>query len=420
MNHEQIIALSIFLITIIAIITEKFDNTVVALLGACFMIIFKAIPLNLVMSYVSFNTLAVLIGMMLLVAVLKETGIFEFIAILTAKLCKGNSFKILISLAILTAFFSAILDNVTTVLLMGPITFLITKKLKINPIPFVIVEIFASNIGGTTTLIGDPPNIMIGSAANLNFSDFIKNLMPVTAIILIITTLIIYILHKKHLLVDEESKINLLKLNPYSYLTDKKLLIKGLLIMIFVLLGFIFGDKFGLSAGVVAITGATVYLLLSKKPINKFVNQVEWSAILFFTGLFILVGGLESTGVIKILAQLILKYGGTSTVVLTIVLLWLSAIVSSFLDNIPFVATLIPIVLTFKQQGIDVTPLWWAISLGACLGGNGTLIGASANVVLSKVSEKNGYKISFMEYFKFGFPLMILSIIISTIYLLIK
>ena len=381
------------------------------------MVIFKVIPLDSVMSYVSFNTLAVLIGMMLFVAVLSETGFFEYIAIFTAKFCKGSVLKIIFSLAILTAIFSGILDNVTTVLLMGPVTFLITKKLKINPIPFVIMEIFASNIGGTSTLIGDPPNIMIGSAANLSFMDFIVHLLPITIVILLVTITIIYFIYRKNLIVKNEDKLEILKLNPKDSLKDKKLLYTGLIILFFVLIGFIFGDKLGLSAGVVAITGAAVYLLLTRKPIVNYINQVEWSSILFFTGLFILVGGLESAGIIKMLANLILKYDHNNTILLMLILLWLSAIVSSFLDNIPFVATLIPLVMTLKGQGVDVTMLWWAISLGACLGGNGTLIGASANVVLSKVSERNGYKITFGQYLKIGFPLMLLSILISTGYL---
>lgn len=419
MNHMQIIAITIFLITIFAIISERFDNTVLALLGAVAMVIFKVIPLDSVMSYVSFNTLAVLIGMMLFVAILGETGFFEYIAIFTAKFCKGNVLKIIFSLAILTAIFSGILDNVTTVLLMGPVTFLITKKLKINPIPFVIMEIFASNIGGTSTLIGDPPNIMIGSAANLSFMDFIVHLLPITIVILLVTTTIIYFVYRKNLVIKNEDKLEIMKLNPKDSLKDKKLLYTGLIILFFVLLGFIFGDKLGLSAGVVAMTGAMVYLLVTRKPIGNYIIQVEWSSILFFTGLFILVGGLESAGIIKILANLILKYDHNNIILLMIILLWISAIVSSFLDNIPFVATLIPLVMTLKGQGVDVSMLWWAISLGACLGGNGTLIGASANVVLSKISERNGYKITFGQYLKIGFPLMLLSILMSTGYLFI-
>lgn len=419
MDTKQIIAIIIFLVILAGIIIEMFDITVLALTGAVAMVAFKIIPLSKVMGYVDFDTIAVLIGMMLTVAVFKQTGFFEYIAMFTAKICKGKSFNILLALGILTAIFSAVLDNVTTVLLMGPVTFLITKMLKINPIPFVITEIFASNIGGTSTLIGDPPNIMIGSAAGLNFTDFIVRLFPITSVILIISILIIYVLNRKKMRVSEEDRQVILALNPKDEIKDKGLLIKGLIVIAFVLLGFIFSDFLGLNAGAVAMIGACVLLLISKSSISDIINDVEWGSILFFIGLFIMVGGLVETGVINMLAELIIKYGKSDPIVLILIMLWGSALVSAFLDNIPFVATLIPLVLVMKHQGVDVLPLWWAISLGACLGGNGTLIGASANVVLSGISNKNGYKITFVDYFKIGFPLMILSIIISTIYLLI-
>ena len=419
MNTQQIISIIIFLIILACIISEKIDITVLALTGAVAMVALKIIPLDKVMGYVDFDTISVLIGMMIIVSIFKRTGFFEYVAIFTAKICKGNPLKILFAIGIITAIFSAILDNVTTVLLMGPVTFLITSLLEINPIPFVITEIFASNIGGTSTLIGDPPNIMIGSAAGLNFSDFVTHLLPVTIVILFVSITILYILNRKHLIVKEENKIAISKLNPNEKITDKPLLIKGFIIIFFVLLGFIFSTQIGLNAGAIAMIGAVIFLLISKSSFEDVVYDVEWRSILFFIGLFIMVGGLVQTGVITMLAKLIINFGKGSPILLMIAMLWISAIVSSFLDNIPFVATLIPLVLVMKNSGIDVTPLWWAISLGACLGGNGSLIGASANVVLSGISEKHGYKLTFMSYIKVGFPLMILSIIIATAYLLI-
>ena len=316
MDQQQILALIIFGITIIAIILDVFDTTVLALLGAAAMIFFKVIPIDNVMGYVSFNTLEVLVGMMLIVAVLKETGIFEFMATFTAKACKGNTFKILICLGIITAIFSAILDNVTTVLLMGPVTFYVTKKLKVNPIPFIMIEIFSSNIGGTATLIGDPPNIMIGSASGLDFLSF-----------------------KKKLNVKEEDVQEIMKLNPKEFITDKPLLIKGLIILIIVILGFIFEKQLGIESGIIAIIGACILLIVSKKKMSKVINDVEWTTILFFFGLFILVGGLEETGIIKMLANFVLTYGHGNIILIMLMLLWISAIVSAFLDNIPFVAT---------------------------------------------------------------------------------
>lgn len=420
MDQQQILALIIFGITIIAIILDVFDTTVLALLGAAAMIFFKVIPIDNVMGYVSFNTLEVLVGMMLIVAVLKETGIFEFMATFTAKACKGNTFKILICLGIITAIFSAILDNVTTVLLMGPVTFYVTKKLKVNPIPFIMIEIFSSNIGGTATLIGDPPNIMIGSASGLDFLSYIQNQLPIVVIILIVTMLLIYLNYKKKLNVKEEDVQEIMKLNPKEFITDKPLLIKGLIILIIVILGFIFEKQLGIESGIIAIIGACILLIVSKKKMSKVINDVEWTTILFFFGLFILVGGLEETGIIKMLANFVLTYGHGNIILIMLMLLWISAIVSAFLDNIPFVATIIPLIITLGDSGINTIPLWWAVSLGACLGGNGSIIGASANVILSKISEKNGYKISFLQYLKIGFPLMIISIVLSTAYLMVK
>lgn len=419
MNTEQIIAVAIFLLILAGIISEKFDITVLALTGAAAMVAFKIIPLNKVMSYVDFDTIAVLLGMMIIVAIFRKTGFFEYIAIYTAKICKGDSLKILFALGFITALFSAILDNVTTVLLMGPITFYITRMLKVNPIPFVITEIFSSNIGGTSTLIGDPPNIMIGSAAGLNFAEFLIHQFPVAIIILIFTIIILYFLNKKHLFVEEDHKIAITKLNPNEKITNKKLLIKGFIVIFFVLLGFIFSDQIGLNAGAVAMIGAAIFLLISKTPLETVINDVEWTSILFFMGLFIMVGGLVQTGVITMIANIIIRFGKSDPILLMLIMLWGSAIISSFLDNIPFVATLIPLILVMGKSGIDITPLWWAISLGACLGGNGSLIGASANVVLSGISEREGYKITFVDYLKIGFPLMIFSIIICTGYMLI-
>ncbi|MGL5648110.1 MAG: SLC13 family permease [Clostridium sp.] len=418
MNVQQILASGIFIVILLGIITEKFDLTVLSLTGAILMVAVGIIPLSKVMGYVDFNTIAVLFGMMAIVAVFKRTGFFEYIAMFTAKICRGNSLKIIFTLGILAAFFSGVLDNVTTVLLMGPVTILITRLLKVNPIPFMIVEIFAANIGGTGTLIGDPPNIMIGSAAHLSFVDFLVKLFPITIVILILTIGIIYYIYRKELLVNYEEKVIISKLNPRKEIKNKKLLIQTLVVILIVLIAFIISNKIGMSVGEIAIIGACVLLLISKINFEDIVKDIEWGSILFFIGLFIMVGGLVQVGIINMLAHVIIHYGKTSPVLLMLIMLWGSAIISTFLNNIPFVATLIPLVLVMQKNGVDVSMLWWAISLGSCLGGNGSLIGASANVVLANVSEKNGYKIKFGEYFKIGFPLMILSIIISSIYLL--
>ncbi|MGO5359226.1 SLC13 family permease [Anaerofustis sp. LCP19S3_F7] len=421
MTTEQIISIVIFLITMTAIMTERIHRTVAAITGAILLIVTHILTIETSISYVDINTVGVLVGMMLFVAVVKNSGIFEYIAIKSAKIAKGKPVNIMIIFILITAILSAFLDNVTTVLLIGPMTIAITRILNINPIPFLITQIMASNIGGTATLIGDPPNIMIGSAANLGFTDFILNTgLPV--IFIIITAIIYFLLiYKKQLIVDEENISKVMEMDENKAIKDKSLMIKSIVLIVLVVIGFIFHSQLQMESCVIALLAAIIMLLIGKQDAEEIILGVEWSTILFFIGLFIVVGGLEETGVIDKLANLLVSATSGNMVLTMIIILWASAIISSFLDNIPFVATLIPLILTMQQTGnIDVTPLWWALSLGACLGGNGTLIGASANVVLSSISNKNGYPITFKHYMKIGFPLMTISIIISSIYLLIR
>lgn len=419
-SFEQIIAVFIFFLVMIAIITEKINRSLAAIGGGLLMIIFNILPLEIGISHIDFNTIGILIGMMLIVAVVKNSGLFEFIAIWTAKKAKGDPWRIMVAFIIITALLSAVLDNVTTVLLIGPMTIVITQILRLNPVPFLITQIIASNIGGTSTLIGDPPNIMIGSAANLSFLDFVTNLGPIIAIILVVMIICFRFIFKNALVTDNSAKENILHLDESKSIQDKPLLVKSIIVIIFVLFGFMFHNIIHIDSCVVALTGATVLLLIGKQDVEEIMSSIEWSTITFFIGLFVIVGGLQEVGIINNIATLLINATEGHMIFTMLIILWLSAIISSFLDNIPFVATLIPLILTMQTQGIDVMPLWWATSLGACLGGNGTLIGASANVVLASVGQKHGYPITFKEYFKVGFPLMILSIIIATGYMLIK
>lgn len=372
MNLQQMIAVGVFLLVMAAIISEKVHRSVAALAGAVVLLLTHVLTIETAADYVDLNTIGVLVGMMLFVAVVKSSGLFEYIAIWSAKLTRGQPMAILAVFAVITAVLSAFLDNVTTVLLIGPMTIAITQILEVNPVPFLLSQIMASNIGGIATLIGDPPNIMIGSAAGLSFADFIVNTGPVVLIILA------------------------------------------------VVVGFIFHAQLGIESATVALTATGVMLLIGGQDAEDVILGVEWSTILFFIGLFVVVGGLNSTGVIAMLANGMLELVGDNEVLAIVLVLWASALISAFLDNIPFVATLIPMIQTMQQGGMDVLPLWWALSLGACLGGNGSLIGASANVVLAGVSAKNGYPITFMSYLKKGFPLMLLSVAICTVYLLIR
>lgn len=419
MDINQIIAICIFSLVMLAIISEKINRAVAAMTGALLMVIFNIVSFEHGLSHIDFNTIGVLIGMMLFVSVVKNSGLFEYVAILSAKKSKGDPWKIMLCFIILTAILSAVLDNVTTVLLIGPMTIVITQILKINPVPFLITQILASNIGGTATLIGDPPNIMIGSAANLSFIDFVINLGPVVIIILFFTIICFRFMFKKHLYVDDKYKEEILKLDESKAIKDKPLLIKSIIMIILILLGFVLHNIIHIESSVIALTGATVMMFIGKQDVDEILSSIEWSTIAFFGGLFVIVGGLVEVGIIDFIASYLIDATSGNLTLTMLVILWLSAIISSFLDNIPFVATLIPLILTMQAQGVDVTPIWWATSLGACLGGNGTLIGASANIVLSNVGDKNGYPISFKSYFKIGFPLMLLSIVISTFYLLI-
>ena len=420
MNTEAVISVLVFLFVMAAIISEKMHRAVAAMAGAVILLLFHVLSVDEATTYVDINTIGVLVGMMLFVAVVKNSGLFEYVAIKAAKLTKGRPMAILVVFAIITAVLSAFLDNVTTVLLIGPMTIAITQMLEVNPIPYLLSQIMASNIGGTATLIGDPPNIMIGSAAGLSFMDFVVNTGSVIVIILAVTVLIYYFMYRGQISVIEENMHKVMELDENRSIKDKPLLIKSVIMTVVVVIGFVFHSQLQVESATVALFAAGFMLVFGKQDAEEIILGVEWSTILFFIGLFVVVGGMQKSGVITSLAELMMEFIGNNEALGIVIILWVSAIISSFLDNIPFVATLIPLILTMESGGVDVTPLWWALSLGACLGGNGTLVGASANVVLAGVSAKNGYPITFMQYTKTGFPLMLISILISTVYLLLR
>lgn len=422
MDTQQIISIIIFAVTMIAIMSEKVHRALAAVAGATLLLIFGILDVESLASYIDYNTVGILIGMMLFVSVVKISGLFEYIAIKAAKLSKGKPWVIMILFFVITAVLSAFLDNVTTVLLVGPMTIAVTSILGINPLPYLITQILASNIGGTATLIGDPPNIMIGSAAELSFNDFIVNTGIPAVIIAFFTIFSFYFIYGRKLKVMPEKMQAVMELDENKAIKDKVLLIESVIIMAFVVLAFIFHDALGIQSATIAIAAAAVILLLNRSKVDpeEIISTIEWPTIVFFVGLFGVVGGLQQTGVIDMMAQFLLEVTKGNDTLMLLLILWVSAILSSFLDNIPFVATLIPLIITMGNSGMDVAPLWWALSLGACLGGNGTLVGASANVVLSGISKREGHEITFGNYLKIGFPLMLMSIVISTIYLLIK
>lgn len=416
----KIVAVAVFLIVILLIITERVHRTAAAMAGAMVLILTGVMSADKALSYIDFNTIGVLVGMMIFVAIVRRSGMFEYIAVRAAKAVHGDPWKIMVAFTLITAVLSAILDNVTTVLLVGPMSIAIARMLKINPVPFLMGQILASNVGGTATLIGDPPNIMIGSAAHLSFMDFLDNTGFAVLFILVVLILLMKIVYEKKIELGTVDTGAIEKLDPSKSITNRALMKKGIIVLICVIVGFMFHDKLGIESSVIALTAAAVMLIIGREDVNEAIQDVEWTTILFFMSLFVVVGGLTETGIIKELASKIIDATNGHPMVTMLVLLWASALLSSILDNIPFVATLIPLILAMQADGIDVTSFWWAISLGACLGGNGTMIGASANVVLSDISTKHGYPITFKSYLKVGMPFMLLSIVISTVFLVVK
>lgn len=416
----KIVAVAVFLIVILLIITERVHRTAAAMAGAMVLILTGVMSADKALSYIDFNTIGVLVGMMIFVAIVRRSGMFEYIAVRAAKAVHGDPWKIMVAFTLITAVLSANLDNVTTVLLVGPMSIAIARMLKIDPVPFLMGQILASNVGGTATLIGDPPNIMIGSAAHLSFMDFLENTGFAVLFILVVLILLMKIVYEKKIELGTVDTGAIEKLDPSKSITNRALMKKGIIVLICVIVGFMFHDKLGIESSVIALTAAAVMLIIGREDVNEAIQDVEWTTILFFMSLFVVVGGLTETGIIKELASKIIDATNGHPMVTMLVLLWASALLSSILDNIPFVATLIPLILAMQADGIDVTSFWWAISLGACLGGNGTMIGASANVVLSDISTKHGYPITFKSYLKVGMPFMLLSIVISTVFLVVK
>ena len=419
MDTAQIISIVIFVVAMALIMSEKVHRALVAIVGAMLVLVLHVVPFDVAVSHVDFNTLGVLFGMMLFVAVVKLSGLFEFLAIKCARLAHGDPWRIMVLFTILTAVLSAFLDNVTTVLLVGPMTLTVCKLLDTSPVPYFITQILASNIGGTATLIGDPPNIMIGSEAGLTFSDFVMFNAPAVILIMVATIAVFYFVYGSKLTASEESRAEIMALDEHDCIRDQRLLRISFVMIALVVAGFMLHGALGVESSVIAMSAAGVLLLISREKIEQALLEVEWTTLTFFAGLFIIVGAMSETGVISMLAHALIDITGGNTVVMMLVLLIGSAVISSFLDNIPFVATMIPILLTMESTGMDVMPLWWALSLGACLGGNGTLIGASANVVLSDISKKNGHEITFAYFAKTCFPIMLLTVLIAGIYLVV-
>lgn len=429
-NNAIVISASILIIAYIFIAFEKISKVTIALLGAVITIILGLVSqsksldgvLNphYFINFVDFNVIFLLVSMMIIVSIAAKSGMFNWIANEMLKMTKGHPKFVLIALGIFTAVTSAFLDNVTTVILIMPVTFVIAKQLDINPVPFLITEIFASNIGGTATLIGDPPNIIIGSAAGFAFMDFVKELTGVVTVILIAVLLFMLFIFRNSLKSDPEKMKLVANLDNSNTITDIPLMIRSAVVLFLVILGFVLHDITHIETCVTAMLGASI-LLIFEKP-KEILNEVEWNTIFFFVGLFIIIGGLEASGGISLMAQWILKVTQGSEAAASMLILWASGLISGVIDNIPYTATMAPMLAEIqKTMGADYTyPLWWCLSLGACLGGNMTIIGAAANVIVSETSAHKGYPITFMRFLKYGFVTMLISLVISTVYIWLR
>lgn len=421
----ETLAAIIFVVMYMVIVSEKIHRTVAAMIGAVLMMLLGILSQEVALHHVDFETLGLLVGMMVLVGVTKETGLFDYVAIKAAKSAQAEPRRILVYLCVITAVFSAFLDNVTTVLLMVPVTFSITKILKLDPMPYLLTQIIASNIGGTATLIGDPPNIMIGSAVKeLTFVMFIEHLAPIAIVCMAVVLFIMATIYRKSLVTTPELQAELMQMDEKAAITDHALLKRSLFVLGLTILGFFTHSFTHIESSLIALSGGFLLLLLAggrEHLVEKAMHAVEWPTIFFFIGLFIAVGGLIEVGIIAQLAETAVNATGGDLTATSLLILWMSAIISSVLDNIPFVATMIPLIQNMGAMGItNLEPLWWSLALGACLGGNGTLVGASANLIVAGMAAERGVHISFVRYFKIGFPLMLLTIVLSTVYVYVR
>jgi Na+/H+ antiporter NhaD/arsenite permease-like protein len=422
------VATCVLAITYAVIITEKVNRSIVALLGAGLMVIVGVMNQEEALKGIDWNTIGLLTGMMILVSVSRRSGMFQYVAVWSAKAAKAHPAGILLLLQIATAVLSALLDNVTTVLLMVPVTLAIVKELEVPPYPYLFAEIFASNIGGTATLIGDPPNILIGSQVGLDFNAFVIHLTPVVVVVMAVQAIMIHLLWGKDLRATPEREARVMAMREIDTIQDWLLLKQSLVVLTAVMIAFVLARPLHLEPATIAILGAAVLMLLdnwshhaekASDNIHRTFGDVEWITIFFFIGLFIVVHGVEVGGLLKLLADQLVAATGGNLAHAGYAILWASAVLSAIVDNIPFVATMIPLIKSMAPAygGPDaILPLWWCLSLGACLGGNGTLIGASANLTVAGLSERAGVPFRFMTYTLYASPMMLVSIAICHLY----
>ena len=424
---SSLIAITVFVVAYLFIATEKIPKMIAALAGAA-VILALGVTGSEDAFYshdtgVDWDVIFLLLGMMIIVSVLRKTGVFEYVAIWAAKRAKGSPLRVMILLTLITAVASALLDNVTTVLLIAPVTLLLCDRLGIKPVPFLIAEVLASNIGGAATLIGDPPNIIIGSRAGLAFNDFLLNLGPIVVIELLVFTLVLPRLFRGSFTVDPDRVADVMALDEREAIRDRGLLVKCGAVLLAVFAGFVGHSLLHIEPSVVALLGAGILVLLSKSAPKDYLAGVEWETLLFFAGLFIMIGALVKTGVVGNLAKLAADATGGNTLFAVLLILGVSALLSGLIDNIPYVATMSPLVLALTNDIADPThseALWWSLALGADFGGNMTAVGASANVVMLGIAARSGFPISFWEFTKKGAVITVITIIVAAPYLWLR
>ncbi len=418
------LALTIFIITYFFIITEWINKMTIVLLGGFLVVLCRIMTQDRAFGYIDWNVIFLLIGMMIIMGVIKETGVFQYAAIKTAKIAKGSPIRTMLLMFVVTASISTILDNVTTVMIIIPVIILIASELGISPIPFIITQIMASNIGGTATLIGDPPNILIGSAVKLSFMDFVLNLTPVIMIISLFSLVIIYFSFHKRMHVSNQRRARIMEYNEKILITNKPLLIKSAVVMAVLLTGFLFQELIHLSSATIAMTSALILLILSnRKEVEHIITQsIDWVSLFFLVGLFMIVGGLNEVGVMDRVAPLVLKATQGSFKIASLGIIWSSGILSSILGAVPVVATLIPLVQNLAEgfQTVSMDPMWWALALGSCLGGNFTVLGTAANIVSVGIAKRNGFNISFLRFIRYSFLITLMSLVVSTLYVWLR
>ncbi len=421
MNGVQWTALGIFLCAYALIVTERLHRLKAALLGICSVLLLQLVEQTEAFRFIDFNTIGLLVGMMIMVGIVHQTGLIQYVAVKAIQASGGNPWRLMVALSLLTAITSALLDNVTTVLLVGPVALAVCEAMDVDPVPFIFSVIFASNIGGTATLIGDPPNILIGSAAGFSFNDFIINLGPAVLLGLVVMYVFLYFKYGKELKPTEDTVELARQFHQRPRQINRTLSIRVLSVLSLVLVSFSLHAALHLEAATIALSGAALGLLVCPVDVDKMVQDVDWVTILFFSSLFMLVGTLEHLGIIRLAASFLVDVVGDHFSLLSILLIWASGILSAIVDNVPYTAAMIPLVRDIAHLGgMDATPLWWSLALGACLGGNGTLVGASANLVMAGIAEKGGLKITFQKFLLTGGLLTIMTLTTATLYVFFR